>query len=286
MANVPTNADIGRCYAEELDQKEKARAETKIAKMRALKRAHLQNTRKRALEEDIEPVPVLEEYELISSGAEGKVATKADIAKSILSPNCINVCYYIGRKGGRCKNTANLRNCPHVYIIITINGDRIKVKYCVLHWTNVKNDLNGEREEQQEIMNELVELALECARAIAPEPAKWLEPSLALEIAGPRRRTRERPNSPDSEEITASMNRVDLDSVELDSTTTRAQAPSTTSATTTAQATSTIPAPPPQGQAKRHTRASAATTTVETPDRGATLAHKVPAPNSDAMDTS
>jgi len=290
MANVPTTADIGRGYAEWLDQKEKAQKEAKDAKTLRIKQSRLENERKRAREEDMEPVPILEEFELISSAAEGKVSTKEDIAKSILSPNCTNVCYFICCKGGRCKKTANLRVSQ--YVIIVVNGVRIKVKHCTLHWGEVRYNNNGERDEQQDHMDELVEIGLDLARAIAPELASWLERSLAEEIAGVgsastgaglRVRTREpieRTNTPHSEDIVSQMNGVVIGSANnrFDA----VQAP-TNSAATQAPTGSAIPTPPPDGKAKRYTRASA-TASKETPDRGAALAHN--APQTDSMDVS
>jgi len=296
MENIPTIADIGRGYAEWLEQKEKAQKEAKAAKEKAMQRARLESTRKRALEEDIEPAPVLEEYELISAGAKDKSASKEDIAKSILSPKTTLVCYYIGRKGGRCRRTANLRTSRYVFLMLR-GVPLIKVKHCTLHHGEVHYNNDGQREEQQELIDELVELGLELAKDIAPERASWLEPSLAEEIAGAGShspdigRRKRRPNSPDSDGLVSGMNGVALGArnpFAVD-TTAPATAPPQATATAPAQATATaaIPTAPPPGQAKRYTRASAAATNaVETPNRGAAIAHKAPEAESDGMDVS
>jgi len=298
MENIPTIADIGRGYAEWLEQKEKAQKEAKAAKEKAMQRARLESTRKRALEEDIEPAPVLEEYELISAGAKDKSASKEDIAKSILSPKTTLVCYYIGRKGGRCRRTANLRTSRYVFLMLR-GVPLIKVKHCTLHHGEVHYNNDGQREEQQELIDELVELGLELAKDIAPERASWLEPSLAEEIAGAGShspdigRRKRRPNSPDSDGLVSGMNDVALrnrnpfavDTTAATATATAATAPATAPAQATA--TAAIPTPPPQGQAKRYTRASAAATNaIETPNRGAAIAHKAPEAESDDMDVS
>jgi len=296
MENIPTIADIGRGYAEWLEQKEKAQKEAKAAKEKAMQRARLESTRKRALEEDIEPAPVLEEYELISAGAKDKSASKEDIAKSILSPKTTLVCYYIGRKGGRCRRTANLRTSRYVFLMLR-GVPLIKVKHCTLHHGEVHYNNDGQREEQQELIDELVELGLELAKDIAPERASWLEPSLAEEIAGAGShspdigRRKRRPNSPESDGLVSGMNGVALGNRNPFAVDTTAPATAPATATAPAQATATataaIPTAPPPGQAKRYTRASAAATNaVEPPNRGAAIAHKAPEAESDGMDVS